>query len=192
MSLTYPTRLLPIADLDMINFDNHHPDAILIRHTEQKGIWDSNGELISEHIAAQTDHLRDYSTNLLSVFLLEDIQYKIRKASDNFEFFMALYDPKQKNSPRYPIYQQDFTIESERGYFLLRVSDLHQQKIRYDGIEENEFTCCILYTPINANIWHCSLRWFSKNAEDSTDLSHSQRRRMLGAAKSYIIKNAFK
>ncbi|MEY4903897.1 MAG: hypothetical protein RLZZ292_1712 [Bacteroidota bacterium] len=191
MNLIYPKRLLPTASFDLIDFDTYPSNAILIRHTEQKAIWDENNELGSEHLAAQTDHLKDYSTNLLGTFLLEDIRYKILKTSASATYFMALCQPIQAFNPQIPIYQQDFTIELERGYFLLRTDALHKKTIRYDEIEGEEFTCAVIHTPINANIWHCSLRWFSKNGEDSSVLSKSQRRRMLGAAKSYIIKNAF-
>jgi hypothetical protein len=128
MSFQYPSHLLHSSDFQLIDFEEYRTDAVLIRHTENKDIWDDNELLKAEYIAAQTDHLRDYSTNLLGIFQLEDI---------------------------------------------------------------GEFTCHVLHTPINVNVWHCSLRWFNNTGEDSSLLSKSQRRRMLAAAKSHIISHAF-
>jgi hypothetical protein len=151
MSFQYPSHLLHSSDFQLIDFEEYRTDAVLIRHTENKDIWDDNELLKAEYIAAQTDHLRDYSTNLLGIFQLEDIGYKILKSSENAAYFGALFDVNSYTG-KIPIYEEDFIFEAQRGHFLLRTKDFHRQKIRYDEIDGSEFTCHVLHTPINVNV----------------------------------------
>ena len=48
----------------------------------------------------------------------------------------------------------------------------------------------LLHTPINANYWHFSLRWFC-DGEDVLGWTEKKRRRILTAAKTFIIERAF-
>lgn len=71
--MEYPLQLLPKDDYKIIDFDsvdkNHN---FLIRRTGGNPIA-NHGFLKDELIALISDHLRDYSTNLLGEFKLADL-----------------------------------------------------------------------------------------------------------------------
>ncbi len=50
--------------------------------------------------------------------------------------------------------------------------------------------CKVIHTPINANFWHCSVRWFCDD-KDSSEMTKGERRRVLSTAKTFLIEHAY-
>ena len=186
--MEYPTRLLPQLHYKRIDFDEKHQNCYLLRHTDSKNIKDEFGKLRSDCLAAQTDHLRDYSTNLLSYFTVEDAKIRLFK-SENFPYFMQLW---QGNNLDYtPQYVLDFERTEDRGAFFLRIGDLNDAIFsNFDDTLRSNPVCKVLHTPINANFWHCSIRWFLDGI-DTLDMTKSDRRRILSVAKTFLIECAY-
>ena len=91
--MNYPSRLLPQTNYKHIEINEKHQNCFLLRHTETQNITDEFGKLRSDCLVAQTDHLRDYSTNLAPNFTLEDAKIHILKSA-NFEYFTHLWYEK--------------------------------------------------------------------------------------------------
>lgn len=186
--MEYPTRLLPQPNYKHIEFNEKHNNCFLLRHTETQNIQDEFGKLRSDCLVAQTDHLKDYSTNLLPYFTSDDVKIRILK-SENFGYFTELW--KENNINRTPQHPIDFDIAENRGLFFLKIGDIHGVSFNnFDDSLASKPICKVLHTPINANFWHCSVRWFLEG-KDSSEMSKSERRRILSIAKTFIIERAY-
>ena len=109
---------------------------------------------------------------------------------ENFDYFTHLwYEKTEVNSvPQYTI---DFDIVENRGVIFLRIGALNNVVLNnFDDSLPSKPVCKVIHTPINVNFWHCSLRWFC-NDKDSTEMSKSERRRVLSAAKTFLIEHAY-
>jgi hypothetical protein len=186
--MNYPSRLLPQPNYKHIDFNQKHQNCFLLRHTETQNIKDEFGKLRADCLAAQTDHLKDYSTNLFPNFILEDAKIRILK-SENFGYFTQLWnDDILNNMPQHPI---DFEIAENRGLFFLRIGEINYIVLNnFDDSLPSKPVCRVIHTPININFWHCSLRWFC-NDKDSSEMTKSERRRVLSAAKTFLIEHAY-
>ena len=186
--MEYPKRLLPQPNYKHIKFNDKHHNCFILRHTETQHITDEFGKLRSDCLVAQTDHLRDYSTNLLPNFTVEDVKIRILK-SEYFEYFTRLWNGnKFEKIPQHTI---DFDLVENRGQFFLRIGDIHD--VVFNNFDEHfpsKSMCKVIHTPINANFWHCSVRWFC-NEKDSSEMTKSERRRVLSTAKTFLIENAY-
>lgn len=161
----------------------------LIHYTESQEIIDPiTKKLKLEHVVKRTDHLRDYSNNLLSVFKKEDIFIEIIKGPLK-EQFTSLW--KKGTVVPTPLFSKDFTLNEKRGYFFLNISDCHNKTVtEYQDETKVKPKCKIIHTPTNCNYWHFSLRWLH-NDQDIINMTKKQRRRILTAAKAFIIENCF-
>lgn len=182
----YPTTLLPETSYRILQFDDLPPNLYLVRHTETIDILDEYGGLKSECVALQTDHLRDYSTNLLGEFAPEDCRLQLLKTGPNYS---QLRDLWQEETPVLtPSDGVDFDLSLERGWFFLKVDDFHQASF---GTVSKDLpvlpTCTVLHTPINCNYWHCSLRWILQGVDLETVKGNKY---VLKLARSFIIENA--
>lgn len=186
--MLYPERLLPQARFYTINHDLRDIDAWLIRYTDHRDILDPHsGHLLPSCVAPQTNHLHDLSTSLLGVFTIGDIVWQI--VGDNKPYFIGLW--KSGETVQTPVFEQDFVQSSERGFFLLRVADLNGQQIKYNVSENDNLTavCRVLHTPIRANFWHFSVRWFTLEG-DVMKQNGSWKRRLLTSCRALICQFA--
>ena len=186
--MEYPTRLLPQSNYKYIEFQDKHTNCFLLRHTDTQNIQDEFGKLLSDCLAAQTDHLKDYSTNLLSYFAIDDVKIRVLKSS-NFDYFTQLWNNDSLN--QIPQHNVDFDIVENRSQFFLRIGSIHG--ISFDNFDDtlsSKSICKVIHTPINANFWHCSIRWFL-DEKDSSEMSKSERRRILSVAKTFLIEKAY-
>lgn len=185
----YPSRLLPQRCFKLIHWNESLRNSYLIHYTDTKDFIDPNtGKLKISLVVRHTDHLRDYSNNLLGIFLIDDIYWGSAKESPMKRYYDAEWEVgKDVDAPSFP---DQFIRYEERGYFFLKVSDCHYQTVLFNDNTMVSPTCKLLHTPTNANFWHFSLRWFidGKELENWTD---GFKRRMKTSAKAFIVENAF-
>jgi hypothetical protein len=157
----------------------------LVRHTENQDNRDEFGNLHSGSVAFQTDHLHDYSTNLLGVFQCKDLKWKWLKGTSCIELWNL------KDEAIMPVLEQDVTIVEGRGTFYLKINELHKQLFDLPAPigDTEKLECLVLHTPTKSNFWHFSLRWIVKG-EDTTNWEPKRRRKVLETARSVIISNA--
>ncbi len=186
--MDYPNRLLPVATHHKILFTSAHNGCWLVRHTSDDDIWDEFGGLKDEAVTIQTDHLRDYSTNVLGEYQPNDVYFHILKVSPVHGVLMAEWN--EGNAVDSPEWPQDFGYDDGRGYYFLNVGKFQGVEfVAYSDSTGVKPVCKVLHTPINANFWHCSLRWFYDGI-DTIEWEKKRRRRILETAKSYIKEQA--
>ena len=183
--MSYPERLIPQPNYQIIDFDQINTTSrYLVRHTDVKDLKDDAGdlrlELISTHELYQ--HLRDFSTNLLGVFELEDIKWAWLKNTP----CLGKWIPGSLGM--IPTESDVDERSEERGCFFLSVSECHHAKLYTDSSMEGEMEveCKVLHTPVLANFWHCSLRWYC-NGEDSESWNKGRMRRVKADLRSFIF-----
>jgi hypothetical protein len=184
--MAYPHQLLPEAHYQLLDFSQIRSQSyFLIRHTDSTNILDPENRVKAENVAFQTDHLRDYSINLLGVFQPVDVGWQFAKESA----YLNAWTPGDSAVPL-PIIGTDVSFVSSRGSFFLLIDTFHQiQFLIETPTGKQTATCQVLHTPIRGNFWHCSLRWFV-DGEDVADWSDTRRKRVLKAARTFIIQNA--
>jgi len=186
--MLYPERLLPQAHFQTIRQDLQTAESYLIRHTESTNIYDPDtGHLLPSCVAPQTNHLHDLSTSLLGIFTPPDIEYQL--IGERKPYFDDLWIPGETVPT--PVFDQDFIQRPERGFFVLRTSDISGLTVPYNMGTQSDLTavCHVLHTPVRANFWHFSIRWF--NAEGDVLLQNGNwKRRLLTACKSLICQFA--
>lgn len=186
--MSYPNRLLPQPNYIKISNCTELLNCFLIRHTSSKEVIDIvTNKLKQELVVLQTDHLRDYSNNLLGIFELDDIYWSIQ-ANENKERLIASWENGvEVTVPAVPF---DFSVDYSRGYFFLEISKCHEKVVPFEDATSTVVKCILIHTPINSNFWHFSLRWLCDGV-DSTKLENkTKRRRFLAAARIFIIEKA--
>ena len=183
--MEFPERLLPQPHFTFIDFEAvPRLWLVLIRHTETAEIWDEYNRLKSDHVSFQTDHLHDYSTNLLGHFQINDIGWKWPKDSP----FTTLWQSGQLVNV--PVWPGEVDWINSRGSFFLTVPACYQITFAVEtptGMAQA--TCYVLHTPICGNFWHCSLRWLF-DEDDVTKWAVKRRKHILKAARTFIIQHA--
>lgn len=184
--MEYPAHLLPQKNYKIINFDKADLGLrYLVRHIENTDIQDSDGRLRAELVAIQSDHLKDYSTNLFGTFKLTDLQWQFGRDTP----CTLLWNPGDEAYN--PNEQEVILITQQRGCFFLSISTFHQAsfatKVEREG--EQQVTCKVIHTPIKSNFWHCSLRWFC-NEQGSDEWNKGRMNRMKAYIRSFISQKA--
>ncbi|AQG81017.1 hypothetical protein [Spirosoma montaniterrae] len=186
--MSYPERLLPQPTYKQIDFDwVSSRSYYLVRHTDSTDITTEEGRLKSDYVVLQTDHLRDYSTNLLGEFEPDDVAWNWLKGTTCTQLWSG-------NCPgQMPTVGTDVEWVAGRGRFYLAIYQHHTFSFPANGGTE-QITCRVLHTPTNGNFWHCSLRWWW-NSEDVATYgddrqAQKRRRQILSTAKTFITINA--
>ena len=184
--MTYPGSLLPKASYRLIDFDATQSQSyFLIRHTTSTDVIDDNRQLKAESVSFQTDHLRDYSINLLGEFQPDDVNWQWLCDTNCTNEWLPGDGEVQK-----PVVGIDVEKVEGRGRFFLQIVACHNARFVIETpIGKQEAIGLVRHTPTRGNFWHCSLRWLS-NGQDSLNLTKSQRRHILSAARNFIIQNA--
>lgn len=186
--MAYPRRLLPQQNFNRIAWNESLRNCYLIHFTETTDLIDpATSKLRITLVVKQTDHLRDYSNNLLGVFLVDDIFWASQDCPRS-EYFRAEWDGVSEIVP--PDVPAEFTRNETRGYFFLRISQCHEDVVQF---QDNTFVhpvCMLLHTPTNSNFWHFSLRWFFEG-RDLESWTNGIKRRMKTSAKAFIVERAF-
>ncbi len=136
--------------------DNHY----LVRHTDNKDLKDPETDLLKlDYIVIYTDHLRDFSTNLLGIFTAEDCHWKIDKARMGAYFGTAWHEGQTVEAPL----PEECEQVADRGAFYIPIKGCAGKKVPALGSEAVITICDVLHTPIRCNFWHFSLRWKDEN-----------------------------
>lgn len=101
--MEYPNRLLPKPQYKRIHWHESLRNHFLIHFTDQKDIRDPNtNKLHIKHVVKRTDHLRDYSTNLLGIFLVDDIYWALQDCPDKDYFMDEWEEGTEVKKPKVP------------------------------------------------------------------------------------------
>ena len=114
--MNYPNRLLPQVNFKKIVWSENLKGSFLIHFTDTKDIIDpKTTKLRQVLVVKRTDHLRDYSNNLLGVFLTDDIYWAIQEG-DNKEYLIAEWNIGEAVIP--PVVPADYKKDTDRGFFF--------------------------------------------------------------------------
>lgn len=159
--MQYPNEILPQSTFKLISTEDI-AEFSLIRHIDdqtESTILDENSGLIkTEFIANPTHHARDLSTSLFGIFTIEHT--KIRLTLEGKSEYGHDCAPNAVVNP--PIFNKHFDTYQNRTYWIVKVSDIHNQALEYTNVHNNEVLkaeCLIEHTPMKWNFWHFSIRW---------------------------------
>ena len=167
--IDYPAKLLPQSNYKKIEWSNDLHPLFLLRQTPTQDLLNNTNKLKEEYITKQTDHLRDLSTNLLGEFSVED--NKVEVINKEKDFF---HEWNEGDDVSEPVYNEDFVINENRGCFYWNIKEIVSLEISHtDHIDNNDYQLNfkILHTPIKCNFWHFSIRVFSENQKEVSDLA---------------------
>lgn len=186
--MKYPNRLLPKPHYKQISWNESLRNHYLIHYTETTDLIDpKTSKLRLAFVVKRTDHLRDYSNNLLGVFLADDIFWALQDCQDK-ESLIAAWDVG--SNVRTPIVPDEYKYDKSKGCFFLSIGDCHEEVIQFEDNTYTQPVCKVLHTPTNSNFWHFSLRWFF-DGQDLEKWTNGIKRRMKTSAKAFIIERAF-
>lgn len=177
---------MPKTNYKIISWHADLLDCSLLRTVKDNNFYDyQHNEVKADYIVTNTDHLRDFSTNLLSVFEEEDSKIWINKAQTRADYFLDLW--VQGNTVKEPCAPLDFKVNQESYYFYLAIADIHGKSISYSFENKPGFNglCKVIHTPTNSNFWHFSVRWLNHKGEDVHELKANWRP-LLSAARNLI------
>ncbi len=184
---TYPDRLLPKPHFLPLDVDAlpEIQQLYLVRHLDSKDIFQKISEgseplqnIDDTKIQFRSDHLKDLSTNLLSVFLLEDVCWKILGGGT------SAWQEGTEVTP--PIYPEDFDYTNERGFFLIKIEDIHNKEIPQDN-DNITIKFKVLHTPTICNFWHFSIRLFDNEGEITERFVGKKLQKLQKIAKKQLI-----
>lgn len=188
--MSYPDRLLPQPHYKFIDFDKVASRSYhLVRHTDSPNNVNEEERLKADQVVFQTDHLRDYSTNLLGEFAPDDVAWNWLRGTLCTDLW------QEGEAGLMPQMEIDVAWVAGRGKFYLAIHQFHTISFPINGGTE-QITCRVLHTPTRGNFWHCSLRWWWGEEDvdtwvDSKEVKAKARRRtILSTARTFIITNA--
>lgn len=151
----FPVKILPNPFYKII--ECNLSDYCLIRYTDGAcGFDHQTGFVAEKSICSPKENISDLSTCLLGVFRLEFLKISLtRNGIDNYSAYCA---PDEKVST--PVYEADYTIEDNRGYWSVLIKDINNTIVNYT---KSNFpftaTCVVRHTPAKWNYWHFSINW---------------------------------
>lgn len=156
----YPQHLIPPQHFKIMRYDAWMGNHYLVRHTDDKDLKDPETDLLKlDYIVVVTDHLRDFSTNILGVFMVEDCHWKIKKERMDAYFSAEWKEGEIVEAPL----PDDFEYLAERGAFYIPIRSCAGKRVEASGSEPVIAICDVMHTPIRCNFWHFSLRWKDEN-----------------------------
>ncbi len=186
--MTYPNELLPQSNYKLIDFgstDCKFERLVLCRQTKDSDFTDidSDGlEIIKlDYISIETDHLRDFSTNLFGVF--NENHFGIEWIKNDAKNDRMFDHWNKENEIILPKFNFHFVINQNKKAFYLKLRDFQNKIIPND--QDDEILSKVIHTPCNSNFWHFSIRWLI-NGIDSSELPKSKRRSVLSIARTQI------
>ncbi|MDO8366362.1 MAG: hypothetical protein Q7T20_06160 [Saprospiraceae bacterium] len=162
--MQYPKHLIPDPNYKRIAFGDWLHNYYLVRNTPDRELLDAEtGKLKITYIVPQSNHLRDFSTNLLGTFTLNDVGFFLKEVDkERKNYFNALWEEGDLVEP--PIFLIDFDFNENLGCFFLFIGDLDGQQVPYqiNNGPTLSATCRIIHTPTRCNFWHFSIRWMTE------------------------------
>mgnify|MGYP005850082119 CR=1 FL=1 len=182
--MQYPTHLLPNQNYKLIDCDLSKFYLIRHSHIPQDKLLDDLGNLKTEAIAqGAIKIIPDYSTSLFSVFETSDIYIKV--INKNYQVYC-----KPNEVIDTPVYDKDFILNENRGYWLVKIEKINNQKIKYEDGSLSAI-CVVIHTPMKWNFWHFSIRWYINDIDgflhENPDYeTKSVRRKLTNEARSLL------
>lgn len=97
----------------------------------------------------------DLSCSLFGIFHTAHTKIEIL----NREEYNHYCNPNE--SVRIPIFQEDFDISPNRGYWFVKIADIVGNSVEYRKTDNwYSATCVTQHTPMKWNFWHFSITWF--------------------------------
>lgn len=160
--MDFPEELLPNPSYKKIECDLNK--FHLIRYTNNKDIINSETNKIKiDAICSPREQIEDLSTSLLGIYTYEHTLLDLTITGK--ESFAEYCEPDVAINPK-PIYEQDFIVNDEKGYWLILIEKLQNIECVIERNSENIYAeCRVEHTPMRWNYWHFSLRWFLKNKD---------------------------
>ena len=151
--MPYLSHLLPLEEYKVI--EDSPKGNCLIRYTEDKDIVDEAGQIKSSHVCTPRTNCENLSVSLFGIFREEDIVYHV--VGDKRTFFQEEWTTGQSISPPD---SSDYEERKERGFFYLKIDDIHNHPIVYErNNEQHKLICSVVHCPTNCNFWHFEVRW---------------------------------
>jgi hypothetical protein len=154
--MEFPVLLLPTTERKHIVCDLS--DYFLIRYTE-RSCEDPTSTISTLDICIQSKDIADLSTSLLSIYKIEHVRLELTKIGK--EKFAEYCAPDLEIEP-HPQHEIDFIDNDKRGFWTIRINDIHNQQANFTmGENQEKFTarCVVVHTPTKWNFWHFSIRW---------------------------------
>ncbi len=180
--MTYPQYLLPQPNYKKIEWSNNLGKCTLVRHTDSQDIFMIGTQTIDVgKIKFPSEHFRnDLSTNLLSVFNLENVYIQVINNDFTNDWLIG-------QTVSSPTFKEDFIINRNRGYFALIIEDILNLNATPPLIE-NGLSFEVLHTPTKCNFWHFSIRVSKNNVlVGNLDISDKQKTKLWRKAKTLIF-----
>jgi len=154
--MSYPERLLPQINYNIIDVDKLPENSYLLRYTDSQDIWDTLDKLKVDIALPNKKDFFGLSCNLYGVFLFDDIFLKVTSAK-------LLKDWAEGMSPL-KVNASDFILTPERSGFFLKLNDLHKKKFPFERTINNtkspfESIATVHHKPIFCNFWHFELHF---------------------------------
>jgi hypothetical protein len=139
LTMQYPISLIP--NINFKKIEDNLLDFYICRGVEDsKLLKKDNGFYPDDLFCKENKELFDYSTNLLSVFTLED--NKIVLIGENKSYFYGYWDFIE--TVELPIFKENFDINHNRTCFFLPISSIHQKSVFRFQIRLKDMTKLIL------------------------------------------------
>lgn len=183
--MDYPEHLIPRPDYRIMVDVSHLDGYCLQRSTPGTDIIDPDTSKIkAKYVAFQRDHLRDLSTNLISVFQPEDRYWGV--TGERKAYYVELWQEGETVAQPTP---EESTRDEQKGAIYFSIQELLAMEVPYEkGDEEGVrlVQCKVLHTPVRSNFWHFSIRWFNEDGEIMNQKGKWSKR-MLTTARSMLI-----
>lgn len=162
--MNYPIDILPHSNYKLIECDLSN--LTLVRSfksiNDESDIDPGTGNINLKLVAHPTENIKDYSTSLLGIFELTHL--KITLTSHGKEIYNYYCQPNEMVDP--PIFQKHYSIDDERKFFCIKISEIINLVIPYTFMEQEMIAkCFICHSPMRWNYWHFSIRWLLENGE---------------------------
>ncbi len=186
--MDYPFHLLPQRNYKIIPYEAWMNAYHLLHHTRDKDLLDPETNLLKlDYIVINTDHLKDFSTNLLGIFTPKDCYWSIKKQRSDEYFGKSWEEGEEVASPLF----DDFEYHDERGLFYLKIENFARKEVRSRSEDEITVICDVLHTPVRFNFWHFSLRWRNETGEHIHELKANRIRNFFKSViRKFIQDNA--
>jgi len=160
--MDYPIEILPQINRKLFSCSTH--SFLLIRSTPSSKIEElideSTQEVLQKTICTPREHISDLSTSLFGVF--DTYHNKIELIGERKKTFSSYCKPDANIEA--PIFNLDFSINENKGFWTVQISNIENKEIKYviDNHTEkvNTAKCKVIHSPTCWNYWHFSIRWY--------------------------------
>jgi hypothetical protein len=191
--MPFPEHLLPLPDFCVIEWRQDLCEYYLLRATPSSDFVDQETGCVRVRFildeGQSRDILKDYSTNLVGIFMPEDAAIEWTKNEKKAYFTSAWNSGETIELPT----PEDFIIRADFGYFFYPINVLHHfpQPISIPKVlPETQAMCYVCHTPTKGNFWHFSVRWKIGQDDIEAILSKNERKNLLSLVRVFLTEHA--